>query len=64
MLGELINVLAKAILNYFERSWQSGKVSVHWKKANVTSVFKNKMKETEKFILVSFTLALGRHWSK
>lgn len=41
MLRLLVNIIARPLLLIFERSWKSREVSMDWKKANVTQVFKH-----------------------
>lgn len=37
------------------RSWESGKVPADWKPANVISVYKNGVRDSEKYRLVTLT---------
>jgi len=45
VLRELADVIAEPLSSIFERSWRTGEVPEDWRKASVTSVFKNGKKE-------------------
>ena len=61
VLKELADEVAKPLSITFENSWQSGEVSTHWKRANITPIFENGSKEdTGDYRPVSFTSMPGK----
>ena len=61
MLREVANVIARPHSIPFEKSWALGKVPEHWKKENVTAMFKKGKKEhLEHYRLISLTSVPGK----
>ncbi|KFW94334.1 hypothetical protein N336_08761, partial [Phalacrocorax carbo] len=45
VLSKLADVVAKTLFMVFEKSWQSGKVPVAWKKGDIVPIFKKGRRE-------------------
>lgn len=45
ILKKLVDVLTKPLYIIFQQSWNPGEVSVEWRVANVTPIFKNGQRE-------------------
>lgn len=57
VLRELVDVIAKPLSIIFQKSFQSGKDPIEWKKWNIMSIFKkDKKKDPGSYWPVSFTL--------
>jgi len=61
VLRELVDVIAEPLSIIFERSWRTGEVPEHRRKANVNPVFKEvRKKDPGNYRLVSLTSILGK----
>ncbi|PKU39612.1 rna-directed dna polymerase from mobile element hypothetical protein [Limosa lapponica baueri] len=61
MLRNLADVIARPFSVMFAEPWQVGEVPEHWRKANVTPIFKKgKKKDLEIYRLASFTSIPGK----
>jgi len=61
VLRELADGIAEPLSIIFERSWRTGEVPEHWRKANVTLIFKKGKKEDPGiYRLVSLTSVPGK----
>ena len=61
VLRELVEVLTKPLCIIYQQSWPTGEVTVDWKLANVTPIYKNNQKENPgNYRPVCLTLVTGK----